>query len=61
MTKILVEISGGVVDNVLCTDKDADLLVLDHDIDGADEEELEAYHNLLDFSEKFRPGLHPVY
>jgi hypothetical protein len=61
MTKILIEISDGMVDTVLCDDPEADLLVLDHDVDVCDDEELEEYHNLLSFADKFRTGLLSIY
>ncbi|MFA5571863.1 MAG: hypothetical protein WDA42_02045 [Candidatus Bathyarchaeia archaeon] len=61
MLKILIELSGGLVDSVWCTEKNVDLLIVDHDIDGADEEELACYEELLDTAKEFKKEMVPVY
>lgn len=59
--KILIELSGGLVDSVWCTEKDVDLLIVDHDVEGADEEELECYEALLDTAKEFKKDTVMVY
>jgi uncharacterized protein YktA (UPF0223 family) len=61
MLKILIELSGGLVDTVWCTEENVDLLIVDHDVEGADEEELNCYEELLDVAKAFRKDMVPVY
>ncbi len=60
MTKILVEVSGGIVDTVWCDDT-ADVFVLDHDVDSATDEEFKAYEDLCEKAQTFRNGLRSIY
>jgi hypothetical protein len=60
MPKILIEVSGGIIDNVYC-DESADVLVIHHDVEDVDEEELDAYENLCEEARMFRQGLRSIY
>lgn len=59
MAKILIEVSGGVVDAVWC-DTLADIFILDHDVNGTTEDEFE-YEERFKESEEFKKELKLVY
>lgn len=61
MKRVLIEVRGGLVEDVWCDD-DVDVLIINHDVDDVvDEEELESYAELCKEAITFKEGLSSIY
>jgi hypothetical protein len=59
--KIIIETRGGLVESVFSNIPDTDVLLIDHDIESCDEEELQAYNELCDEADQWKPDMTEVY
>ena len=59
--KIIIEVRGGLVESVFSNIPDTDVLLIDHDIEGCDEEELESYNELVDEADQWKQHMTEVY
>lgn len=55
--KVIIELEGGLVQSVLSTDKNTEVLVVDRDLEGVDEEEIMTKNDIKKFigKNKFFP------
>ena len=61
MGRILIEISGNTVSAIWAEDADLDVLLVHHDVVGADKEELECYAALNELADDWKPQLTQIY